>query len=121
MRKKFYTIFLCGIILFSVCGCGNQKENTIKGKYSQTDIQGGSLTLYENGTCNWVQKFDLYGKTETTAYKNDECSYDYIDNEITITYIMYKDSEIFDEETNSITCNYNNGTINCGTDGTYSK
>lgn len=123
MKKKISLFMLCGVILLSLCGCDNQKEDTIKGKYSQTDITGGSLTLYENGSCNWIHKFDLYGNTNTVTYSSDECSYDYIDNEITLNYIMYKGntSGAFKEKTYNATCSYNNGTIDCGDEGVYEK
>lgn len=98
-------------------------KTIIEGEYLQTDISGGSLTLYKNGTCNWVQKFTLYDKVETTTYERDTCSYDYNSNEITLTYIMYKGntSGAFKEKTYNVTCSYNNGTIDCGNEGKYSK
>lgn len=121
MKKKISLFMLCGVILLGLCGCSSQKEDTIKGKYSQTNIEGGSLTLYENGSCNWNKKYELYGNIEEVNWESDECSYDYIDKELTLTVIYYKNSEIFKEESHNFTCNYSNGIIDCGTNGVYEK
>lgn len=119
MKKVISLIFICSVILFSVCGCGNKEQEetkTIYGKYIQTNHKesgmiDGELTLYENGSCAWTywSKSVLSGEYEVSKVERTYCNYDYIENEIVITYTSYS-SDIPIETT----CSYENNIIECG-------
>lgn len=114
--KKCSLIILSGFILLTLCGCDN---TSITGKYKQTEFDG-SLTLYEDGKCHWRYGYYYtnyhynYSRPDIIDYERDECSYSYVNDEISITtHLIYY--------SNTITCSYNNGVIDCGEDGIYEK
>lgn len=128
MKKKLVLMFICAITLLNLCGCGNKEnkeneENSVFGTYLQTNYKkdgmiDGELTLYKNGSCAWVywSISVLSGEYDVSKAERTYCSYDYIDDEVVITYTSY--SSNIPIET---TCKYNNNIINCGSRGTFEK
>lgn len=85
MRKKVRLIFLCGIMLLSVCGCGNNFESEIVGNNFVRKIEGNdtaygkiitSHTLIFEEDNKGISKVDIDFTDDFKEYAEEHISYD---------------------------------------------
>ena len=100
MKKMLFVLFMS---IFVLTGCSKE----VTGTYLNIEDENFYLKLYNEGKCDWKYGNGLLQKT-----KDGDCSYDYNNDEVIITFTDILD--IIGDGIEEVTCTRDGKKLDCG-------